>query len=181
MSCSNSSICCSSELTSQMLLFASIPKYQGPCTFKRNFVQFSKDYLVKRQLWYIITSDQRLSITFFDFLLHISVAHLRRFLSYQRFALSSTTFSIKKRYPDIFYRIPYIIRKMIVRAPQKCWNFRKIKMPPKMATLSHNYGRNVGNKRTSRIDGASVNNMTKRSMPIPSPPVGGMPYSNAST
>lgn len=50
MSCSNSSICCSSELTSQMLLLASVPKYQGPCTFKRNFVQFSKDDLVKRQL-----------------------------------------------------------------------------------------------------------------------------------
>lgn len=74
------------------------------------------------------------------------------------------------------------IRKMIGEgSSQKCWNFRKIKMPPKMATLSHNYGRNVGNKRTSRIDGASVNNMTKRSMPIPSPPVGGMPYSNTST
>ena len=101
MSCSNSSICCSSELTSQMLLFASVPKYQGPCTFKRNFVQFSKDDLVKRQLWYIITSNQCLSITFFHTWSVIVVAHLRRFLSYQRFAPSSTTFSIKNYSPNV--------------------------------------------------------------------------------
>lgn len=36
-----------------------------------------------------------------------------------------------------------------------------------------------GNNSTSRIDGESVNSITSRSMPIPSPPVGGMPYSNA--
>lgn len=40
-------------------------------------------------------------------------------------------------------------------------------------------GRMVGNSRTSRIDGASVSSMTKRSIPMPRPPVGGMPYSIA--
>ncbi|QXG58681.1 hypothetical protein KTT66_10940, partial [Lacticaseibacillus casei] len=40
----------------------------------------------------IITGKQYLSITFSDALKHISVAHLRRLLSYQRFAPSSTTF-----------------------------------------------------------------------------------------
>ena len=39
--------------------------------------------------------------------------------------------------------------------------------------------RKCGNNITSRIDGEFVNNMTKRSIPIPSPAVGGMPYSNA--
>ena len=37
----------------------------------------------------------------------------------------------------------------------------------------------VGNKRTSRIEGASVKSITKRSIPIPKPPVGGIPYSKA--
>ena len=37
----------------------------------------------------------------------------------------------------------------------------------------------VGNSRTSRIEAASVRNMTRRSMPMPTPPVGGRPYSMA--
>ncbi len=36
-----------------------------------------------------------------------------------------------------------------------------------------------GNSSTSRMDGASVSSMTKRSIPMPTPPAGGMPYSNA--
>ena len=36
-----------------------------------------------------------------------------------------------------------------------------------------------GNNMTSRIEGESVNNITKRSIPIPSPAVGGNPYSRA--
>ena len=40
-------------------------------------------------------------------------------------------------------------------------------------------GRICGNSNTSRIDGASVNNITSRSIPIPSPAVGGMPCSSA--
>jgi hypothetical protein len=40
-------------------------------------------------------------------------------------------------------------------------------------------GRICGNKITSRMEGESVNNMTNRSIPIPSPAVGGNPYSNA--
>jgi hypothetical protein len=39
----------------------------------------------------------------------------------------------------------------------------------------------VGNNKTSRIDSASVNSITRRSIPIPNPPVGGIPYSKAST
>ena len=40
-------------------------------------------------------------------------------------------------------------------------------------------GRSVGKAITSRIDGLSVNSMTSRSMPMPSPPHGGSPYSSA--
>jgi len=40
-------------------------------------------------------------------------------------------------------------------------------------------GRISGNRITSRIDGWSVSSMTRRSMPIPSPAVGGNPYSRA--
>ena len=39
--------------------------------------------------------------------------------------------------------------------------------------------RRCGNSRTSRIDGESVRNITSRSIPIPSPAVGGRPYSSA--
>src|SRR6266487_2869434 len=41
--------------------------------------------------------------------------------------------------------------------------------------------RRWGNRITSRIDGESVKSMASRSMPIPSPAVGGMPYSRART
>lgn len=47
---------------------------------------------------------------------------------------------------------------------------------------SDNYfpeGRMCGNKITSRIEGESVKSITNRSIPIPSPAVGGNPYSNA--
>src|SRR5699024_10295488 len=37
-----------------------------------------------------------------------------------------------------------------------------------------------GNNNTSLIDVAFVSSITKRSIPIPKPPVGGIPYSNAS-
>ena len=40
-------------------------------------------------------------------------------------------------------------------------------------------GRISGNRMTSRIDGWSVSSITRRSMPIPSPAVGGRPYSSA--
>src|SRR5260221_13466014 len=40
-------------------------------------------------------------------------------------------------------------------------------------------GRITGNRITSRIDGWSVSNMTRRSMPMPRPPHGGSPYSTA--
>lgn len=38
--------------------------------------------------------------------------------------------------------------------------------------------RNNGNKITSRIPDAPVNKMANRSIPIPIPPAGGIPYSN---
>ena len=37
----------------------------------------------------------------------------------------------------------------------------------------------VGNRRTSRMEVLLVSSMMKRSMPMPQPPVGGMPYSMA--
>ncbi len=40
-------------------------------------------------------------------------------------------------------------------------------------------GRSAGKSRTSRIDAWSVRSMTSRSTPMPSPPVGGSPYSSA--
>lgn len=44
---------------------------------------------------------------------------------------------------------------------------------------SYERRRMCGNKITSRIEGESVSNMVSRSSPIPNPPAGGMPYSNA--
>jgi hypothetical protein len=40
-------------------------------------------------------------------------------------------------------------------------------------------GRMCGKRMTSRIEGESVKNMTSRSIPTPSPAVGGIPYSSA--
>ena len=40
-------------------------------------------------------------------------------------------------------------------------------------------GRSVGNRMTSRIDVVSVSSITRRSMPMPRPAVGGSPYSRA--
>ena len=40
-------------------------------------------------------------------------------------------------------------------------------------------GRSVGNRMTSRIDVVSVSSITRRSMPMPRPAVGGRPYSRA--
>jgi hypothetical protein len=45
--------------------------------------------------------------------------------------------------------------------------------------LSESKGFIVGKSSTSRIDGESVSSMTSLSMPMPRPPVGGMPYSSA--
>ena len=41
--------------------------------------------------------------------------------------------------------------------------------------------RSVGNRMTSRIDRTPLSAMSSRSMPIPTPTVGGIPYSSAST
>ncbi len=43
----------------------------------------------------------------------------------------------------------------------------------------HSSRRICGKRITSRILGESVSSMTRRSMPIPQPPAGGMPYSRA--
>ncbi len=50
--------------------------------------------------------------------------------------------------------------------------------PPSPSPAS---GRSVGKRMTSRIVAAPEISMTSRSIPIPSPPVGGRPYSSAST
>ena len=50
---------------------------------------------------------------------------------------------------------------------------------PNIPLKSTYSGRMCGNNITSRMDGASVNSMTKRSIPMPSPAVGGIPYSKA--
>ena len=46
---------------------------------------------------------------------------------------------------------------------------------------SRHLARMRGNRITSRMDGLSVRIITSRSMPIPSPAVGGSPYSSART
>ena len=43
----------------------------------------------------------------------------------------------------------------------------------------HHSGRICGNRMTSRIEGELVSSITRRSMPMPQPPVGGRPYSRA--
>ena len=45
--------------------------------------------------------------------------------------------------------------------------------------LESYFARISGNRMTSRIDGLLVSSMTSRSMPTPSPAVGGSPYSSA--
>ena len=42
-------------------------------------------------------------------------------------------------------------------------------------------GRRVGNRITSRIESTPASSIARRSTPIPRPPVGGIPYSSAST
>lgn len=49
----------------------------------------------------------------------------------------------------------------------------------KLFVQSYLRGFIVGNNRTSLIDALSVRNITIRSIPMPSPPVGGIPYSSA--
>jgi hypothetical protein len=53
--------------------------------------------------------------------------------------------------------------------------------PDNIDRVGRHRGRKVGKAITSRIDGLSVNSMTSRSMPMPSPPQGGSPYSSAVT
>lgn len=51
---------------------------------------------------------------------------------------------------------------------------------PELALLGNAHsGRMCGNNSTSRIEAEFVNNITSRSMPMPSPAVGGMPCSSA--
>ncbi len=51
---------------------------------------------------------------------------------------------------------------------------------PVDAGLNYQFlGRICGNNNTSRMLGELVNNITSRSIPMPSPAVGGMPCSNA--
>src|SRR5690554_4914012 len=49
------------------------------------------------------------------------------------------------------------------------------------APLHSTSGRMAGNSSTSRIEALSVSSITRRSMPMPSPAVGGRPYSRART
>ncbi|CAM5288114.1 hypothetical protein RLIN73S_01293 [Rhodanobacter lindaniclasticus] len=44
---------------------------------------------------------------------------------------------------------------------------------------AHASGRMYGNSSTSRIEAESVSSITRRSMPMPRPPVGGRPTSSA--
>ena len=54
--------------------------------------------------------------------------------------------------------------------------FYEFSASPGLAPVS---GRISGNSSTSLMDGESVSNITRRSMPIPSPAVGGRAYSSA--
>jgi hypothetical protein len=49
----------------------------------------------------------------------------------------------------------------------------------KINTKNYSFVRIWGNNITSLIEAESVNNITNRSIPIPSPAVGGIPYSSA--
>lgn len=51
--------------------------------------------------------------------------------------------------------------------------------PDRALNPAHSRGRCSGNRITSRIEETLARSMTSRSMPIPSPPAGGMPYSSA--
>ncbi|VVG70278.1 hypothetical protein PAP18089_01238 [Pandoraea apista] len=49
----------------------------------------------------------------------------------------------------------------------------------RLARWAQSSRRKCGKSSTSRMFGLSVSSMIRRSMPIPQPPVGGMPYSSA--
>src|SRR6185295_19757052 len=57
-------------------------------------------------------------------------------------------------------------------------SFRPYPILPTGLAVHGRYFR-AGNRTTSRIEGRSVSNITRRSMPMPMPPVGGMPCSSA--
>src|ERR1019366_9947042 len=57
---------------------------------------------------------------------------------------------------------------------------RREKIPAGEKEGDH-FGRIKGNRITSRIDGEFVKSMARRSIPMPSPAVGGIPYESAST
>ncbi len=63
-------------------------------------------------------------------------------------------------------------RQVWIPAPRACFqNFLSLSAIPISPS-----GLNSGNKITSRIDGEFVSSITSRSIPRPSPPVGGIPY-----
>ena len=65
----------------------------------------------------------------------------------------------------------FTTRLQIAQADKKLIFHRKI--------LRQRCGRSSGKRMTSRIDAEFVSNMTRRSMPTPSPAAGGIPYSSA--
>ncbi len=67
------------------------------------------------------------------------------------------------------------------KPPQPKYAFAKWRADQPAALVVQTSRRKAGNKMTSRMLGLSVSNIIKRSMPIPHPPVGGMPNSSART
>ena len=62
---------------------------------------------------------------------------------------------------------------------QRFSNFFTLNQVDGELLITHASLRMCGNRITSRMEGESVRNITKRSMPMPSPAVGGSPYSKA--
>ncbi len=65
------------------------------------------------------------------------------------------------------------------RDPRRLRRYRHAIANSSRRTGGRYSGRIVGNRITSRMFGVSVRYMNSRSIPMPTPPVGGMPYSIA--
>ncbi len=83
-------------------------------------------------------------------------------------------------------RPPSAVIQPIARARNEVWRTPGQPWPVGRGTSNSassrpDSGRSVGKRMTSRIDSTSARIIVSRSMPMPMPPAGGMPYSSART
>ena len=80
-----------------------------------------------------------------------------------------------RRHPEVVAAAPEVLSKSLII------NSAGYPSAVDVVGFDPDTGRIAGNRITSRTEGWPVISMTRRSTPMPSPPVGGMPYSRART